>query len=154
MPMLAIRSSTGILQSTGKRIFRDGTQTYRQMTEKHCNLETKSAKRVDSVKSVFFCLVCCCFLFVVVYIVGVYVVVVYVSWSVEIIKPILTEPKKLHSPLKKMLSLLWWSLLWWTLLWLSIMWLSTLWLSMFSLCVQIIVAPWQILGIRSLTRSL
>ena len=48
--MLAIRSSTGILQSTGKRIFRDGTQTYRQMTEKHCNLETKSAKWANSVK--------------------------------------------------------------------------------------------------------
>ena len=46
----------------------------------------------------------------------------------------------------QLLSLLWWSFLWWFLFWLSFMLLNMLWLSMFSLCVQIIEAPYQILG--------
>ena len=44
MPIIAIRSWTRSLQSTGKRVFRDGTHTHNSL------LETGSAQRANSVK--------------------------------------------------------------------------------------------------------
>ena len=48
MPLLAIRSSTRIFQSTGKRGFLDGTNT--PPTHGHRDLETELAQVADSVK--------------------------------------------------------------------------------------------------------
>ena len=50
MPILAIRSSNGSLQSTGKRGFRDGTYRHTDTTHGHCKLETELAQWADSLK--------------------------------------------------------------------------------------------------------
>ena len=50
MPILATRSSTRRVQSAGKRVIRDGTDT-QDMTYGHCNLETELALWADSVKN-------------------------------------------------------------------------------------------------------
>ena len=52
LPLLAIYSSTRSLQSTGKRGFRDGTDTH--TTHGHCDLETESAQWADFEKIVKF----------------------------------------------------------------------------------------------------
>ena len=49
MPILAICSLTRRLQSIGKRVFHNGTDT-KVMTHGHRNFETESAQRADSVK--------------------------------------------------------------------------------------------------------
>ena len=45
MPILAIHSSARRLQSTGKRVFHDGTrkhtQTHTHATDGHCDIETE-----------------------------------------------------------------------------------------------------------------
>ena len=53
IPILAIHSSSRSLQSSGKRVFRDGTdrQIDTHTTDGHSDLETESAQRADSVKS-------------------------------------------------------------------------------------------------------
>ena len=48
--MLAIRSLTRSLQFTGKRVFRDGTNTNTHTTSEHRDLETESTQMADSVK--------------------------------------------------------------------------------------------------------
>ena len=50
MPILAIRSLTRSLQSTGKWVIRDGTHTH--TTEGHRILESQSAQRADAVRIV------------------------------------------------------------------------------------------------------
>ena len=49
MPIFALRSWIRSLQSTRKRVFRDGT-AHRHTTHGHHNLETESAQRAKSVK--------------------------------------------------------------------------------------------------------
>ena len=53
MPILAIRSSTRRVQSTGKRVICDGTDTQdtQDMTYGHRNLKTELALLADSVKN-------------------------------------------------------------------------------------------------------
>ena len=48
MPMLAIYPSTRSLQSTGTQVFRNSTH---KQTDGHCDIETESAQRADSVKT-------------------------------------------------------------------------------------------------------
>ena len=50
MPILAIRSLTRSLHSTGKWVFRKGTHDKQQKTDGHCNLESESVHRADAVK--------------------------------------------------------------------------------------------------------
>ena len=50
MPILAIGFSTRSLQSTGKWVFRDGTQDRQHPTDGHRDFGTESAQRADSVK--------------------------------------------------------------------------------------------------------
>ena len=47
MQILAICSPTRSLQSTGKRVFRDGIH---KLTDKYCDLKTELAQRADAVK--------------------------------------------------------------------------------------------------------
>ena len=55
MPILAIRSTTRSLQSTRKRVFRNGTdrQTHTQTTTGHRDLKTELAQRANFVKILF-----------------------------------------------------------------------------------------------------
>ena len=52
MPILAILSLTRSIQSTGKQVFRDGTdrQTDTHTSHRHSNIETESAQWADAVK--------------------------------------------------------------------------------------------------------
>ena len=52
MPMLAIHSLTRSLQSTVKRVFRDGTDRH---TYGHRNLETELAQWANAVKIIALC---------------------------------------------------------------------------------------------------